>query len=169
MRIENGSLCLPGLHVEPSDSCSHVWSGWAGIDLHLFLLHKAHLSLLQSSVSYPSQFILPRQRQNLHFTCSVIMLLTDRGDKCGNTAFLNQGLCCKIQSASHLIVEDISPFCVSKEKSSTWVKWDFMSLRSSSNLIMIHIITKSNLLCGRNNHFREMLAPAGVRRNLATV
>lgn len=44
-----------------------------------------------------------------------------------------------------------------------------MSRRSSSNLIMIHIITKSNLLCGRNNHFRETLAPAGVRRDLETV
>lgn len=43
-----------------------------------------------------------------------------------------------------------------------------MSQRSSSNLIMIHIITKSNLLCGRNNHFRETLAPAGVRHNLET-
>lgn len=44
-----------------------------------------------------------------------------------------------------------------------------MSRRSSSNLIMIHIITKSNLLCGRNNHFRETLAPAGVRHNLETL
>lgn len=44
-----------------------------------------------------------------------------------------------------------------------------MSQRSSSNLIMVHIITKSNLLCGRNNHFRGTSAPAGVKHNLAVV
>lgn len=44
-----------------------------------------------------------------------------------------------------------------------------MSQRSSSNLIMVHIITKSNLLCGRNNHFRGTSAPAGVKHNLAVL
>lgn len=44
-----------------------------------------------------------------------------------------------------------------------------MSQRSSSNLITVHIITKSNLLCGRNNDFSGTSAPAGAGRNLAVV